>query len=37
MIKNFIRFVLEFISAVVAIALGVFLGVWAYNSYLIYF
>ena len=32
-----IRYVMDFIAAVVAIALGVFLGVWAFNSFLIYF
>lgn len=32
-----IRYITDFVVAVVAIAIGVFLGVWAYNSYLIYF
>ena len=37
MIKTIARFVLEFVLSVVAIALGVFIGLWAFNSFLIYF
>jgi ABC-type proline/glycine betaine transport system permease subunit len=37
MIKTITRLVLEFIMSVVAIAIGVFLGVWAFNNFLIYF
>ena len=37
MIKTIARFVLEFVLSVVAIALGVFIGLWAFNNFLIYF
>ena len=37
MIKTIARFVLEFVMSVVAIALGVFIGLWAFNSFLMYF
>lgn len=37
MIKTIVRFVFEFIMSVVAIAAGVFIGVWAFNNYLIYY
>ena len=37
MIKTIARFVLEFVLSVVAITLGVFIGLWAFNSFLMYF
>lgn len=37
MIKTIARFVLEFVLSVVAITLGVFIGLWAFNNFLIYF
>lgn len=37
MIKTIARFVLEFVLSVVAISTGVFIGLWAFNNFLIYY
>lgn len=36
-IKTITRFVLEFVLSVIAIAIGVFIGLWTFNNFLIYF